>query len=93
MELLLLMAKAQTLGARRARALAKRDGLLNSSLALGAFWAVVQDAKKDYEKQRAVVLDMLHKLEQGGNEASDGTKNNETGSQKPEAVRGRRHPG
>lgn len=52
LDMMALLAAAQTFGARRALALACRDGKLNDGRKLAQHWAAVADARKDYEDKR-----------------------------------------
>jgi hypothetical protein len=52
LELLALLASAQTVGARRALALACRDGKLNDGRKLEQHWASLSEARKKYEAER-----------------------------------------
>lgn len=59
LKLLALLGTAQTVGARRALALAVKDGKYNDGRTLGVHWKVLKEAKEKYEQERDELLKLL----------------------------------
>lgn len=59
LDLMELLSIAQTLGARRALALAVRDGKFDDGRKLNVHWMLVKDAKQRYEEKRDALMKQL----------------------------------
>lgn len=59
LELMNVCAKAQTVGARRALALAVRDGKFDDGRKLSVHWAVLKQAKDEYNAARDALMAKL----------------------------------